>query len=298
MVSDMKVWQKVRRDLGSQPLAEGMVGGDAPLFVEHYLFKDIEKNVSAGEVPVFLTQFGGSRVREGEPGSWRANLLPSQSLLMPPNYPSHWHYSGTVDFAVFYFPDRVSGVSRRLQQLAAKASEPLAVNDALVSSLALQLVKELYKGPGADQAFMSMLAVLMLEQTYRSLTTPETAGFNPRHVHFSRLQAVLSYIREHLGGDLCVRTLAGKAGVSMAHFRRLFLEAMGTPPHRYVMAARLEQARTLLAVTPMPIARIGEECGFSSQSHFTAAFRSAHASTPAEYRQQIKQATDHVSARA
>ncbi len=73
---------------------------------------------------------------------------------------------------------------------------------------------------------------------------------------------------------------------------------MGTPPHRYVLAARLEKDRSLLAVTPMPIARIGEECGFSSQSHFTTAFRSAHASTPAEYRQQIKQPSEHVTGRA
>jgi AraC family transcriptional regulator len=286
----MKFWQKVRRDLGSQPLAEGMVVGDAPLFVEHYLFKDIERTVSAADAPVFLTQFGGSRVREGEQGSWRATVMPSQSLLVPANCKTHWHYTGTVDFAVFYFPDQVSGVSKRLQQLAAKASEPLAVNDALVSSLALQLVKEVHKGRGCDEGFMSMLSVLMLEQSYRSLTTPETSGFNPRHVHFSRLQTVLSYIREHLGEDLSVPTLAGKAGVSVAHFRRLFLEAMGTPPHRYVIAARLEQARTLLAVTTMPIGQIGEVCGFSSQSHFTACFRSTHASTPAEYRLHIKQA--------
>ena len=56
-------------------------------------------------------------------------------------------------------------------------------------------------------------------------------------------------------------------------------------------ATRLEQARTLLAVTQLPIAQIADECGFSSQSHFTASFRAAHATTPAEYRKQLQ----HVS---
>ena len=77
--------------------------------------------------------------------------------------------------------------------------------------------------------------------------------------------------------------------LSRSGFRRLFQEAMGTPPHRYVLATRLEQARKLLAVTRLPIAQIADECGFSSQSHFTASFRIAHACTPAQYRSQLQQ---------
>jgi len=288
----MKNWQKVRRELGSTPLAEGLVGGSAPgsagLYVEHYMFQGIERTVSGLARTGLVTQFGGGRVREGESGAWRSNTLPSQSLLIPAGCPTHWHYAGTVDFAVFYFPDRTDGVIERLRLLAAKADEPLPITDALASALALQLVKELHKGRGSDERFMAMLAPLMLEQIYRVLTTPETRGFNPRHIHFSRLQSVLAYVREHLGEDLSVAVLARQATVSVAHFRRLFQQAMGTPPHRYVLATRLEQARNLLAVTQLPIAQIAEECGFSSQSHFTASFRAAHACTPAQYRSQLR----------
>ena len=38
----------------------------------------------------------------------------------------------------------------------------------------------------------------------------------------------------------------------------------------------------------MPISRIAEECGFSSQSHLTERFRTAYAATPAEYREHIE----------
>jgi AraC family transcriptional regulator len=134
---------------------------------------------------------------------------------------------------------------------------------------------------------MAMLASVMLEQTYRVLTTPATGGINPRHIHFARLQAVLGYIHEHLAGDLSAQMLADRAQVSLAHFRRLFQEAMGAPPHRYILAARLEQARKLLTMTTHPISRIAGDCGFSSQSHLTASFRAAHAATPAEYRAHV-----------
>ncbi len=155
--------------------------------------------------------------------------------------------------------------------LTESKQEPLLISDALVSASALQLVNELHKGAGADERFMAMLASVMLEQAYRVLTTPETGGINPRHIHFVRLQAVLGYIHEHLAEELSAQLLADKAQVSLAHFRRLFEEAMGAPPHRYVLAARLEQARKLLTMTTLPISRIAEDCGFSSQSHLDRA---------------------------
>ena len=289
MVICMKRWQKVRKELGYSPLVEGLVGVTTPLYVEHYLFSGIEKTVSGIGGTSLITQFGGARVREGESGAWRTTTMPNESLLAQANFTTHWHYAGTVDFAVFYFPDRTTGIAERLDLLASKASKPLQFSDALVSALALQIVGELHKGRGSDERFMAMLAAVMLEQIYRALTTPETGGFNPRHIHYTRLQAVLNHIRDHPGEDLSVTVLAGKAEVSVAHFRRLFREAMGTPPHRYVLASRLEKARQLLATTTLPISRIADECGFSSQSHFTACFRTAHASTPAEYRNHLQQ---------
>ena len=72
----MKNWQKVRRELGSTPLAEGLVGGSAAgsagLYVEHYMLHDIERTVSGLARTGLVTQFGGARVREGESGAWRS----------------------------------------------------------------------------------------------------------------------------------------------------------------------------------------------------------------------------------
>jgi len=51
-------------------------------------------------------------------------------------------------------------------------------------------------------------------------------------------------------------------------------------------------ARKLLTQSNLPISRIAEECGFSSQSHLTASFRSAHSVTPALYRAHVRKAAD------
>lgn len=283
----MEVWWAAREQLGVLPIAEGHVRGETPLYAERYLYRDIEKTIAGFGAMAMITQLGGSRVNEGEAGRWRTQSLPSQSLLVPPHYATHWHYTGMVDFAVFYFSPRPEGLAARLQALTAATQGPLQFNDTLVCATALQLVNELQKGRGADERFMAMLSNVMLEQAYRALTTPETAGGRRNPAQLVRLQGVLKYIREHLADDLPAPLLARMADLSLAHFRRLFLEAMGVPLHRYILAARIEQARTLLTMTSLPIVQIAQDCGFSSQSHLTASFRAAHAATPAEFRAQL-----------
>jgi len=282
------VWFKVREELGRQPIVAGRIPGSAPLFVERYIYQDIERTVSGMDSTALVVQFGGGRVREGEPHHWRSMNLPTQSLLVPAGVPTHWHYSGTVDFAVFYFLAGASSVVRSLNVLADSRDAPLPFSDPLVGAAALQMVSELQKAHGADTGFMERLAGVMLEQTYRALVTPGTRGMNPRHVHFSRLQAVLNHIHANLAGDLSAMRLAARAEVSLAHFCRIFRDAMGVSPHQYVLAARLDLARKLLTQSTLPISRIAQECGFSSQSHLTASFRSAHSTTPAQYRTHFR----------
>jgi AraC family transcriptional regulator len=282
------VWMQVRRQLAHQPIVAGAIAGPNPLFAERYLFQDIERTVSGLRCTGLVTQFGGSRVREGEPGQWRSMNLPTQSLLIPRGVPTRWHYSGAVDFAVFYFHAGGDTVLANLEALARSRGAPLTFSDPLVGAAALQLVEELQKGAGADEGFMERVAQVMLEQTYRALVAPGAVGISPRHVHFARLQAVLNLVRDDLAGDLSVARLAASVGLSEAHFCRIFREATGVPPHRYVLAARLDLARNLLTRSTLPIVRIASECGFSSQSHLTASFRSAHSVTPARFREHVR----------
>jgi AraC family transcriptional regulator len=283
------VWFKVRKALGHEPIVAGRVPGSEPLFAERYIYQDIERTVPPLDLSgALVVQFGGGRVHEGEPDRWRSVNLPTQSLVLPPATATHWHYSGTVDFAVFYFLDPPSRSMRSLAMLADARGEPVPFSDALVGAAALQLVGELQKGAGADAKFMEQLAGVMLEQSFRAVVTPGTRGINPRHVHFFRVQAVLNYVHGNLAADLSAPRLAARAGVSLAHFGRMFRDAVGVPPHRYVLAARLDLARKLLTQSTMPIARVAQECGFSSQSHLTASFRTAHSTTPAQYRAQAR----------
>lgn len=282
------VWATVRRDLGIKPLVEGSIGGESPVYVERWVYQARKVVVSAIACPVLVTQLGGARVREGEDGRWRSSTLPSQSILIPPGTATTWHYTGPVDDVAFYLLDAQSGVQKQLAGLAAVFGRPKQFADALVAALAQQLVDELHAGDLLDQPYLVRVSGLMLEQAVRALTGASANGIHPRHVHFARLQKVLRYINAHLDGALTNTTLASLAGVSESHFRRMFIEAVGVPPHHYVRNRRLAQARRLLASSDLPISVISEECGFCSQSHMTKCFREHHEVPPSTYRRQLK----------
>ena len=188
-------WRRVRKDLGSAPITEGTISGVTGLYVERYLLRAQNRSVEPLGCLTLAVQLGGQRIREGEEGHWRAEVIPSEAVLVPPECGTHWHYNGVSDFACFYFLDPLTGVGDRLARLAAATRVPRQFNDALVAASAITLVDELQKGASADEHFMSSLAGVMLEQAYRALTIPITGAIRPRHLQALRLQAALQYIR-------------------------------------------------------------------------------------------------------
>jgi AraC family transcriptional regulator len=101
-----------------------------------------------------------------------------------------------------------------------------------------------------------------------------------------RLRRVLQFMAEHLEDDIGLDELAAVAGLSVFHFHRMFANAMGMPPHRYLSQMRLERAKTLLALGRLSLAQISLACRFSSQPNFSRAFRRATGMTPLAYRNE------------
>ena len=163
------IWHRVRKELKSTPIIEGSVGGATPLFAERYLLHGIDRTVKQMGVLVLVTQFGGSRVREGEQGHWRTDNLPSQSLLIPRDCQTHWHYSGTTDFGAFYFPRELLGMTDRFMLLTQSATSPLQFSDGLVTAASLQIFTELQKGSAADEQFIAEIALIIFVSYFDGL---------------------------------------------------------------------------------------------------------------------------------
>jgi AraC-like DNA-binding protein len=81
-----------------------------------------------------------------------------------------------------------------------------------------------------------------------------------------------------------VRRLARVSGVSEAHFARSFKQAFGVPPHRYLLARRVERATAMLRDTDLPITQIAFDAGWSSLGTFGRTFRDIVGESPGAIR--------------
>jgi AraC-like DNA-binding protein len=81
-----------------------------------------------------------------------------------------------------------------------------------------------------------------------------------------------------------VAELAADAGVHPVYFARVFRRAMGMPPSRFVVEARLERASARLLRSDATLSAIAHGAGYSDHSHFCRQFRRQFGITPSAYR--------------
>ena len=97
-------------------------------------------------------------------------------------------------------------------------------------------------------------------------------------------QRVLTFIRTHLDQTITVEDLASEAGMSPAHFSRIFKQTVGESPMQYVLAYRIEQAMEMMRDAGLPLGEIAYACGFADQAHFSRSFKQITGQTPRQYR--------------
>ncbi|HEV7855411.1 MAG TPA: AraC family transcriptional regulator [Herminiimonas sp.] len=85
-----------------------------------------------------------------------------------------------------------------------------------------------------------------------------------------------------------IHLLAQVSAVSAAHFSREFRKAFGVPPHRYLLARRIERATALLHNTDLPVTEIMLRTGWNSLGTFGRIFRDITGASPGELRARAR----------
>ncbi len=133
---------------------------------------------------------------------------------------------------------------------------------------------------GSDPQLARALGGVLLRALHLRLFG-EQASRTVGPLNVERLDA---YIGEHLARRISVAELAQVACLSPSHFHAQFKDSVGYTPHQYLLKTRLDRAARLLRESALPLIRIAEECGFSSQSALTTAMRRYLGLTPKRLR--------------
>jgi AraC-like DNA-binding protein len=93
-----------------------------------------------------------------------------------------------------------------------------------------------------------------------------------------------------LAGDLSRRwtlaDIAADVGVSPVYLTQVFQQVEGLPLYRYQLRLRLARALDLLGEYD-DLSQLALDLGFSSHSHFSAAFQQAYGRSPSEFREAV-----------
>lgn len=216
-------------------------------------------------------------------------MRPGDLQIVPANL-LHWVRWGKSDFVLLFLD----------QELVAESSTDLVgsrffevvprlqLRNPLIEQLVLALKHEAESGGWGGQLYAEALATVLSVQLLRIAADQDLPPCIETRGQLSKATArrVAEYIEANVAGNITLGELANMAGMGRQHFGFAFKNTFGYPPHKYVLARRVERARCDLAGTDLSIAEIAYAAGFSSQSHLTTTFRRMYGLTPRRYRLQ------------
>jgi AraC family transcriptional regulator len=98
------------------------------------------------------------------------------------------------------------------------------------------------------------------------------------------IERAIECIWERYSEPLSLTQIAESALLSRFYFARLFREATGITPGRFLAAIRIHQAKRLLLSTPMSITDISSAVGYNSLGSFTNYFTASVGASPGQFR--------------
>lgn len=107
-----------------------------------------------------------------------------------------------------------------------------------------------------------------------------------------RLRAAIAYMREHVADPISVEDVAGKVGLSRAHFFTLFRDQLSTTPQVFWSAVRVEEVVRRLVLREEPLTSVAMELGFSSPGNFSRFFKEHMGVSPSKFR-RVAASQDH-----
>lgn len=125
------------------------------------------------------------------------------------------------------------------------------------------------------------LILTLVSRALGPRTTRAARGSPSRRRLVNRVKLVLA---SDLSRRWALADIAQVVGCSAVYLTQVFQQVEGVPLYRYQLRLRLARALDLLAEYE-DLSTLGLELGFSSHSHFSAAFQQLYGRSPSEFRQ-------------
>lgn len=168
-------------------------------------------------------------------------------------------------------------------------------HDADLAGVLRAMVHEAAAGSPSGALYAESLSLgVAMRLQQRSASRYSTARERGK-LSVAQAERVRELVMTMLAKDLSIGELAQVTGFSKTQFVRLFKNSFACTPYEYILNVRLQEAKTLILNSELPLAVIADAVGFSSQSHMTTAFVRAFDVTPGGLRRDGARQTKSVS---
>jgi transcriptional regulator GlxA family with amidase domain len=94
---------------------------------------------------------------------------------------------------------------------------------------------------------------------------------------------LINWLESQIAKPIAIATMAERCGLTERTFYRKFVDSVGQTPAKFILNARLEKARTLLA-TDLPLKVIADRIGMGSAARLSLAFERKFGLSPSTFR--------------
>jgi len=158
------------------------------------------------------------------------------------------------------------------------------VVDSHVVDLVQRLQHQLLSGEPLGAAYVQGLSLTLASYVLANAHGAKPPGPDGDPSAGLAREAIVAFVEDNLGCNISLLELAAVAGYSPDHFARLFKRTFRVSPYQYILARRIERAKSLLRDPRQSIVDVALACGFSSQAHLNAMFKRSTGVTPGTYR--------------
>jgi len=236
---------------------------------------------------VDLHQQTGARVKRGI-------SYPGGICIEPKELSSTYFWQGTPAVVLYLYLapsliEQVVAEMGRNDPTHVEMVKQFNIHDPLIEQIGLSLVGELESGGVAGRVYAESLATALVLHLLRlSSTASLLPASSQRNLTQRQISIVRDAIYDRLDQDIPLKELAASIGMSVSHFCRLFKQSTGLAPHQYVIACRVERAKSLLLNEERTIAQVAHAVGFADQSHLNRHFKHLLGIPPGVLRKKSK----------
>ncbi|MET8814713.1 helix-turn-helix domain-containing protein [Streptomyces sp. NPDC004549] len=227
---------------------------------------------SQGEAMMRVSS-GGTATRH----RWR----PGRLELMVPGQSTLRSYTATSVLSTIQVHIRRTDVEQAARRLRKSVSDFEALSARLGAGdpLVEHIVRSLPANREAGDLYAESAAAFLATHLMSGGRIPRLPGRE-----HAAVRKAISVMQDRLAERLTLAEIAVEVHLSVYHFVRVFRDATGETPYRYLTRLRIESAQRMLTETSLTLEQITQRCGFAGSSALSSAFLRQVGVRPSAYR--------------